>query len=114
MTEVLKKQCSKSKKCHNQVNGGFIPVTEICIAHAHPPSEPTLLLLKPLLPSHSLSQHISVSQAKVDKVQVNSRGDGTTFAVCLDQDEKKFIQRVTRCRTESSLTLISLENICKH
>ncbi|KAG7216178.1 hypothetical protein INR49_029026 [Caranx melampygus] len=59
MTEVLKRQCSKSKKCHNQ--------------------------------------HISVSQAKVDKVQVNSRGDGTTFAVCLDQDEKKFIQRVTRC-----------------
>ncbi|XP_023287372.1 phosphoinositide 3-kinase regulatory subunit 5-like isoform X1 [Seriola lalandi dorsalis] len=59
ITEVLKRQCSKSKKCHNQ--------------------------------------HISISEAKVDKVQVNGGGDGTTFAVCLDQDEKKFIQSVTRC-----------------
>ncbi|XP_040918251.1 phosphoinositide 3-kinase regulatory subunit 5-like isoform X2 [Toxotes jaculatrix] len=59
MTEVLKRQCSKSKKFYNQ--------------------------------------HISVSEVKVDKVQVNG-GDGvTTFAVCLDQDEKKFIQSVTRC-----------------
>ncbi|XP_060882876.1 phosphoinositide 3-kinase regulatory subunit 5-like isoform X2 [Labrus mixtus] len=59
MTEVLKRQCSKSKK-------GF-------------------------------NQHISVSEVKVDKVQVISGDDGTTFAVCLDQDEKKFIQSVTRC-----------------
>ncbi|XP_045892946.1 phosphoinositide 3-kinase regulatory subunit 5-like [Micropterus dolomieu] len=59
MTEVLKRQCSKSKKGYNQ--------------------------------------HISISEMKVDKVQVNSGEDGTTFAVCLDQDEKKFIQSVTRC-----------------
>uniref|UniRef100_A0A665UPL3 Phosphoinositide 3-kinase regulatory subunit 5 n=1 Tax=Echeneis naucrates TaxID=173247 RepID=A0A665UPL3_ECHNA len=59
VTEVLKRQCSKSKKHYNQ--------------------------------------HISVSEAKVDKVQVNGGDDGTTFAVCLDQDEKKFIQSVTRC-----------------
>lgn len=59
MTEVLKRQCSKSKKGYNQ--------------------------------------HISVSEVKVDKVQVNGGEDGTTFAVCLDQDEKKFIQSVTRC-----------------
>ncbi|XP_070778965.1 phosphoinositide 3-kinase regulatory subunit 5-like [Enoplosus armatus] len=59
MTEVLKRQCSKSKKCYNQ--------------------------------------HISVSEVKVDKVQVYGGEDGTTFAVCLDQDEKKFIQSVTRC-----------------
>ncbi|XP_078125935.1 phosphoinositide 3-kinase regulatory subunit 5-like isoform X2 [Sander vitreus] len=59
MTEVLKRQCSKSKKGYNQ--------------------------------------HISVSEVKVDKVQVNGGDDGTTFAVCLDQDEKKFIQSVTRC-----------------
>ncbi|XP_029294031.1 phosphoinositide 3-kinase regulatory subunit 5-like isoform X2 [Cottoperca gobio] len=59
MTEVLKRQCSKSKKGSNQ--------------------------------------HISVSEVKVDKVQVNAGADGTTFAVCLDQDEKKFIQSVTRC-----------------
>ncbi|KAM9345906.1 phosphoinositide 3-kinase regulatory subunit 5-like [Symphorus nematophorus] len=59
MTEVLKRQCSKSKKGYNQ--------------------------------------HISISEVKVDKVQVNGGEDGTTFAVCLDQDEKKFIQSVTRC-----------------
>uniref|UniRef100_UPI0037E8953A phosphoinositide 3-kinase regulatory subunit 5-like isoform X1 n=2 Tax=Semicossyphus pulcher TaxID=241346 RepID=UPI0037E8953A len=59
MTEVLKRQCSKSKKGYNQ--------------------------------------HISISEAKVDKVQVIGGEDGTTFAVCLDQDKKKFIQSVTRC-----------------
>ncbi|XP_040012019.1 phosphoinositide 3-kinase regulatory subunit 5-like isoform X2 [Xiphias gladius] len=59
MTEVLKRQCSKAKKCYNQ--------------------------------------QISISEVKVDKVQVNGGDDGTTFAVCLDQDEKKFIQSVTRC-----------------
>uniref|UniRef100_A0A7N6A8R5 Phosphoinositide 3-kinase regulatory subunit 5 n=1 Tax=Anabas testudineus TaxID=64144 RepID=A0A7N6A8R5_ANATE len=59
MTEVLKRQSSKSKKNYNQ--------------------------------------HISVSEVKVDKVKVNGGDDGTTFAVCLDQDEKKFIQSVTRC-----------------
>ncbi|XP_076608706.1 phosphoinositide 3-kinase regulatory subunit 5-like isoform X2 [Chaetodon auriga] len=59
MTEVLKRQCSKSRKGYNQ--------------------------------------HICISEAKVDKVQVNGGEDGTTFSVCLDQDEKKFIQSVTRC-----------------
>ncbi|KAM6966004.1 phosphoinositide 3-kinase regulatory subunit 5-like [Tautogolabrus adspersus] len=59
MTEVLKRQCSKSKKGYNQ--------------------------------------HISVSEVKVDKVQVIGGDNGTTFAVCLDKDEKKFIQSVTRC-----------------
>ncbi|KAM6905472.1 phosphoinositide 3-kinase regulatory subunit 5-like [Xenentodon cancila] len=59
MTEVLKRQCSKSKKGYNQ--------------------------------------HISIAEVKVDKVQVICGNDGTTFAVCLDQDEKKFIQSVTRC-----------------
>uniref|UniRef100_A0A3Q4FXY6 Phosphoinositide 3-kinase regulatory subunit 5 n=1 Tax=Neolamprologus brichardi TaxID=32507 RepID=A0A3Q4FXY6_NEOBR len=39
----------------------------------------------------------TVSEVKVDKMQVNGRDPGTTFAVCLDQDEKKFIQSVTRC-----------------
>ncbi|XP_074553265.1 phosphoinositide 3-kinase regulatory subunit 5-like isoform X2 [Halichoeres trimaculatus] len=60
MTEVLKRQCSKSKKGYNQ--------------------------------------NISISEVKVDKVEVSCAEDGTTFAVCLDQDEKKkFIQSVTRC-----------------
>ncbi|XP_035848358.1 uncharacterized protein LOC118493235 [Sander lucioperca] len=73
MTEVLKRQCSKSKKGYNQ--------------------------------------HISVSEAKVDKVQVNGGDDETTFAVCLDQDEK-FIQSVTRyksiIRHESGINLLIL------
>lgn len=32
----------------------------------------------------------------MDKVQV-SGAENTTFAVCLDQDEKKILQSVTRC-----------------
>ncbi|XP_029998034.1 phosphoinositide 3-kinase regulatory subunit 5-like isoform X2 [Sphaeramia orbicularis] len=43
------------------------------------------------------NQHISLSEVKVDKVHVKGKDDGSTFAVCLDQDEKKFIQRVIRC-----------------
>uniref|UniRef100_A0AAQ5YR50 Phosphoinositide 3-kinase regulatory subunit 5 n=1 Tax=Amphiprion ocellaris TaxID=80972 RepID=A0AAQ5YR50_AMPOC len=39
---------------------------------------------------------LTTTEVKVDKVQVS--GDGsTTFAVCLDQDEKKILQSVTRC-----------------
>ncbi|KAL6103402.1 pik3r5 [Pungitius sinensis] len=45
----------------------------------------------------SYNQQISMSEVKVDKVQVDGGEDGATFAVCLDQDEKKFIQSVTRC-----------------
>uniref|UniRef100_A0A668AJY5 Phosphoinositide 3-kinase regulatory subunit 5 n=1 Tax=Myripristis murdjan TaxID=586833 RepID=A0A668AJY5_9TELE len=39
---------------------------------------------------------LSVTEVKVDKVQVSGTGN-TTFAVCLDQDEKKIVQSVTRC-----------------
>nr|XP_056710907.1 phosphoinositide 3-kinase regulatory subunit 5 [Euleptes europaea] len=38
---------------------------------------------------------ISVSQIKVDKVQIT--GVNCSFAVCLDQDERKILQSVTRC-----------------
>ncbi|KAM4717602.1 phosphoinositide 3-kinase regulatory subunit 5-like isoform 2-T2 [Anableps anableps] len=58
MTEVVKKQSSKSKKGYNQ---------------------------------------ILISEEKVNKVQVTAQEDGTTFAVCLDQDKKTFIQSVRRC-----------------
>ncbi|XP_046899498.1 phosphoinositide 3-kinase regulatory subunit 5 isoform X2 [Hypomesus transpacificus] len=58
MTEVLKRQNSKSKKGYNQ--------------------------------------QLSVTEVKVDKVHVTG-GDNTTFAVCLDQDEKKIFQSVTKC-----------------
>ncbi|XP_028422715.1 phosphoinositide 3-kinase regulatory subunit 5 isoform X2 [Perca flavescens] len=39
---------------------------------------------------------LSMTEVKVDKVQVSGAGN-TTFAVCLDQDEKKILQSVTRC-----------------
>ncbi|XP_026158695.1 phosphoinositide 3-kinase regulatory subunit 5 [Mastacembelus armatus] len=42
------------------------------------------------------NQQLNVTEVKVDKVQVSGAGS-TTFAVCLDQDEKKILQRVTRC-----------------
>lgn len=103
MTEVLKRQSSKSKKNYNQVNGGLHKLMH------------TLPLKVPLpytpLPPCALWQHISVSEAKVDKVTVNGGDDGTTFAVCLDQDEKKFIQCVTRYNTTSSLT-VKLHHKC--
>lgn len=40
-------------------------------------------------------QQLSITEVKVDKVQVSGTGN-TTFAVCLDQDEKKILQSVTR------------------
>ncbi|XP_034449713.1 phosphoinositide 3-kinase regulatory subunit 5 isoform X3 [Hippoglossus hippoglossus] len=39
---------------------------------------------------------LNLTEVKVDKVQV-SGAVNTTFAVCLDQDEKKILQTVTRC-----------------
>lgn len=39
-------------------------------------------------------QQLSVSQIKVDKVQII--GVQSSFAVCLDQDEQKILQSVTR------------------
>ncbi|XP_059181982.1 phosphoinositide 3-kinase regulatory subunit 5 [Centropristis striata] len=42
------------------------------------------------------NQQLSVTEVKVDKVQISGAGN-TTFAVCLDQDEKKVLQSVTRC-----------------
>ncbi|MED6241015.1 hypothetical protein ATANTOWER_013507 [Ataeniobius toweri] len=44
----------------------------------------------------SYNQQLTVTEVKVDKVQVSGDGN-TTFAVCLDQDEKKILQSVTRC-----------------
>lgn len=40
-------------------------------------------------------QQLTTTQVKVDKVQVSGTYN-TTFAVCLDQDEKKILQSVTR------------------
>ncbi|XP_078082114.1 phosphoinositide 3-kinase regulatory subunit 5 [Mustelus asterias] len=58
MTEVVKRQNSKSKKSYNQ--------------------------------------QINITKIKIDKVQIIGVNN-TTFAVCLDQDEQKVLQSVTRC-----------------
>ncbi|XP_061472489.1 phosphoinositide 3-kinase regulatory subunit 5 [Rhineura floridana] len=47
----------------------------------------------------SFNQQISVSQMKVDKVQII--GVNCSFAVCLDQDERKILQSVTRCEVSA-------------
>ncbi|CAN9510536.1 unnamed protein product [Ophioblennius macclurei] len=44
----------------------------------------------------SYNQQLTVTEVKVDKVQI-SGAENTTFAVCLDQDEKKILQGVIRC-----------------
>lgn len=102
MTEVLKRQ---SKKSYNQVKAGFTlsNYTQILTHTLHLKHPLLTLLLSPTF----LWQHILTSEVKVDKVQVNGRGDGTTFSVCLDQDEKKFIQSVTRYNKALPLTVIS-------
>ena len=91
MTEVLKRQCSKSKKGYNQVRDVllFYMLETIRISYTFP-------VLNTLFSHLFLWQHISISEVKVDKVQIIGGSDGTTFAVCLDQDKKKFIQSVTR------------------
>ncbi|XP_057699569.1 phosphoinositide 3-kinase regulatory subunit 5 isoform X2 [Corythoichthys intestinalis] len=42
----------------------------------------------------SYNMHLSLTEVKVDKVQISGAAD-TTFAVCLDQDEKKTVDRCT-------------------
>ncbi|XP_040187059.1 phosphoinositide 3-kinase regulatory subunit 5 isoform X1 [Rana temporaria] len=44
----------------------------------------------------SFNQQISISQIKVDKAQIIAQNGGT-FPLCLDQDERKILQRVIRC-----------------
>ncbi|KAG8536202.1 hypothetical protein GDO81_026911, partial [Engystomops pustulosus] len=39
---------------------------------------------------------ISISQIKVDKAQIIAQNGGT-FPLCLDQDERKILQRVVKC-----------------
>ncbi|XP_068605872.1 phosphoinositide 3-kinase regulatory subunit 5-like [Brachionichthys hirsutus] len=70
----------------------------------HSRTESLQLIMKEVLKRQSskskksFNQHIAMTEARVDRVQVHSSGeDGAAFSVCLDQDEKKFIQSVTRC-----------------
>ncbi|KAK1878315.1 Phosphoinositide 3-kinase regulatory subunit 5 [Dissostichus eleginoides] len=78
----LYKACRKPEQLDTRIESLQLTMTEV---------------LKSSKSKKGYNQHICVSEVKVDKVQVHGREDGTTFAVCLDQDEKKFIQSVTRC-----------------
>nr|XP_057905991.1 phosphoinositide 3-kinase regulatory subunit 5-like isoform X2 [Doryrhamphus excisus] len=44
----------------------------------------------------SSSQDFSITEVKVNRVEVSSGKDWPTFAVCLDQDQRTFLQSVTR------------------
>ncbi|KAM6471590.1 phosphoinositide 3-kinase regulatory subunit 5 isoform 1-T3 [Liasis olivaceus] len=47
----------------------------------------------------SFNQQIGIYQLKVDKVQII--GVNCSFAVCLDQDERKILQSITRCEVSA-------------
>lgn len=66
----------------------MIPFREVLLVFGKMSIRDNLLRLSPL-------QQLTVTEVKVDKVQV-SGVKNTTFAVCLDQDEKKILQSVTR------------------
>ncbi|KAF3846887.1 hypothetical protein F7725_003965 [Dissostichus mawsoni] len=53
--------------------------------------------IKSLLSRYKNRKSAADNDRSPEELQVHGREDGTTFAVCLDQDEKKFIQSVTRC-----------------
>uniref|UniRef100_A0A8C6TC45 Phosphoinositide 3-kinase regulatory subunit 5 n=1 Tax=Neogobius melanostomus TaxID=47308 RepID=A0A8C6TC45_9GOBI len=56
-----------------------------------------LMMAEVLKRQCSKSKKFCISEVKVDRAHVHAGSEGTTFAVCLDQDEKKFIQSVVRC-----------------
>lgn len=116
MTEVLKRQNSKSKKGYNQVSEtrqdplrphnpcSVFSVSKHAFLHTCSISEAVIsnrnqqfgLMVHEVQHSFFSSfQQLNVTEVKVDKVQVSGAGN-TTFAVCLDQDEKKILQSVTR------------------
>ena len=84
MTEVLKRQSTRYKMGYNQVRA------------ANPVNHSSRLSYSELTrPPWAASPQLCVSEVRVDRVCV--RGcDGITFAVCLDQDEKRIIQGVSR------------------
>ncbi|XP_063148663.1 phosphoinositide 3-kinase regulatory subunit 5 isoform X2 [Candoia aspera] len=47
----------------------------------------------------SFNQQIGIYQLKVDEVQIT--GVNCSFALCLDQDERKILQSITRCKVSA-------------
>uniref|UniRef100_A0A673WRB6 Phosphoinositide 3-kinase regulatory subunit 5 n=1 Tax=Salmo trutta TaxID=8032 RepID=A0A673WRB6_SALTR len=79
----LRKACKGPEQLDSKMESLHLTMTEV-------------LKIQSSKSKKNYNQHISRSEVKVDKVQV-SGGSGTTFPVCLDQDEKKIIQSVIRC-----------------
>ncbi|XP_068065373.1 phosphoinositide 3-kinase regulatory subunit 5 isoform X3 [Anomalospiza imberbis] len=78
----LSKACRRHEELASKTEGLNLTVTEV-VKRQNSKSK------------KSFNQQISVSQIKVDKVQII--GVQSSFAVCLDQDEQKILQSVTRC-----------------
>lgn len=114
MTEVLKRLNSKSKKGYNQVRETWLhSVGVVCGCWAREQkhfdlcktfstlinkcykNNPCLRLHLIHFVSSPILQQLSITEVKVNKVQVCGT-ENMTFAVCLDQDEKKILQSVTR------------------
>lgn len=109
MTEVLKRQATKSKMGYNQVSTiklppiSYIPLKTLNMCRVRQTWDMHSVALWLHLGMVPLQQ-LCVSEVRVDRVCVRGEG-GTTFALCLDQDDKRIIQGVTRFRLTLCLSV---------
>ncbi|KAM8824270.1 phosphoinositide 3-kinase regulatory subunit 5-like isoform 1-T2 [Synchiropus picturatus] len=82
----LFKACRKPEQLVSRKESLWLTMTEVLKKQSHKSKK------------SSTEQQLFVTEVKVDKAEVEVADDGTTFAVCLDQDKKKIIQGVTRVR----------------
>ncbi|XP_057673322.1 phosphoinositide 3-kinase regulatory subunit 5-like [Corythoichthys intestinalis] len=76
----IHKACTKAGHLESRPENLWLSVTEITRKSS----------------KRSNTQNFPISEVNVNRVEVSSSKAGTTFAVCLDQDERKFLQGVTR------------------
>ncbi|XP_046945592.1 phosphoinositide 3-kinase regulatory subunit 5 isoform X4 [Lynx rufus] len=78
----LSKACRKPEELDSSMEALTLNLTEV-VKRQNPKSKKGF-------------NQISMSQIKVDKIQIIG-SNGCSFAVCLDQDERKIVQSVVRC-----------------
>ncbi|XP_042823390.1 phosphoinositide 3-kinase regulatory subunit 5 isoform X2 [Panthera tigris] len=78
----LSKACRKPEELDSSMEALTLNLTEV-VKRQNPKSKKGF-------------NQISTSQIKVDKIQIIG-SNGCSFAVCLDQDERKIVQSVVRC-----------------
>ncbi|GAB5580514.1 phosphoinositide 3-kinase regulatory subunit 5 isoform X1 [Prionailurus iriomotensis] len=78
----LSKACQKPEELDSSMEALTLNLTEV-VKRQNPKSKKGF-------------NQISMSQIKVDKIQIIG-SNGCSFAVCLDQDERKIVQSVVRC-----------------